>query len=330
MMTVSDAISTFGKIAQLKAENIPFVLCTIIAKHGSAPRDPGTHMIVTEYDMYGTVGGGVSEYKAINHARSILENDGDDVSFCDYDLGLSAPNAEKTDMLCAGLITVMFTRDRLFPDPGEGIVYTDNGSKLYFVFEIESNEGYQIFTDDTLPDSIRSISGMFHFDGSTVIEPVGAKPRIFIFGAGHVGCAVARIMTFLGYEVIAADDRPDIINGRIGEIGVNAALVRWDKLEEYLDLNPSDYAVIMTNEHVNDIYALTYALDRKAFYIGCMGSKARSAANRKELIRMGYSDIEAEQIHMPIGLPIGGRSPEEIALSVAAEITSIRYKKEML
>ena len=327
-MIGSDALATFKKASKLREENIPFVLCTIISKRGSSPRDPGTHMIVTEDSLFGTVGGGLAEYKAAEFARSML-NDTRIIDYCDYDLGMNNPDAVKTDMICTGLITVMFTKGSLLPDIASYVGEDGDSRSLYLVFDTENAEaGYSVITEEGLSEELKSISGTFHYDGRTVFEPVRSNPRVFVFGAGHVGCAVAKIMRFLGYDVIAADDRPEVINDPIRDTATRCVLVDWDSLDDNLDLKSSDYAVIMTNEHFNDEKALTYALRKQAFYIGCMGSKARSASNRNAMRKAGFSEYDVGRIHTPIGLSIGGRSPEEIALSVAAEITKTRYKTE--
>lgn len=159
-----------------------------------------------------------------------------------------------------------------------------------------------------------------------LIEPFVPKPRLFIFGCGHVAKPVAEFAARVGFSVIAIDDRPSFANkGRFPD----ADKVICENFENCFDLikfKKSDYVVIVTRGHRYDGVVLRQVLKHDLTYMGMIGSRRRVRGMKEELISEGYSEEKLNTLHSPIGLDIGGVTPDEIAISIVAELISCKNK----
>jgi xanthine dehydrogenase accessory factor len=159
------------------------------------------------------------------------------------------------------------------------------------------------------------------------IEPVAAAPELFVFGAGHVGLHVARIASSVGFRVHVVDDREKFANA---ERFPEAVEVIADHIPGWLaahDLPAGAYAVIVTRGHRYDLDALQGLLGRDLRYLGMIGSRAKVARVFEALAAAGTSVGQLRRVHAPIGLDIGAVSPEEIAVSIVAELIAAKYDK---
>lgn len=153
----------------------------------------------------------------------------------------------------------------------------------------------------------------------------GAADRALLFGAGHVARALAQALALAEFSVEVWDDRPGMASE---ERFPDASALRCGPYEGALKaLSPvteQDYVVVMTHGHQADYEILSQVLRTPAKYIGCIGSRSKAAAVRERLLAAGFAPEEVSRIHSPIGLPIGGKSPGEIAISVAAQLVACR------
>lgn len=160
------------------------------------------------------------------------------------------------------------------------------------------------------------------------IEPVLPAPQLYVFGAGHVGNEVSKAAARAGFSVTVADDRDIYANpGRFPE----AQQVLADDFERVLSsLTPNDssYIVIVTRGHRDDMRVLRWAVQTEAKYIGMMGSRRKAITVFRELVKEGLKPQLFERVHSPIGLDIGSTTPEEIAVSIVAELIAIRRNVE--
>lgn len=161
---------------------------------------------------------------------------------------------------------------------------------------------------------------------SVFIEAFIARPLLVMCGAGHVGCAVLKIADFVGFNTLLVDDREEasIANA----ISAAKRFVHVDAFEagiRALDLPANSYIVIATHGHAFDGAALAGALTKQASYVGMIGSHKKIAALFQRLLKQGFSQAELDRVHTPIGLNLGGETPEEIALAIVAEILAVRY-----
>ena len=157
------------------------------------------------------------------------------------------------------------------------------------------------------------------------IEVYLAKPRLIMCGAGHVGGALISLAQFCGFEVTLLDTRPDeYIQDKIdlADRYIHAENF-YDGLMQ-IEISAPAYIVIATFGHSGDGEALDAALQKESAYIGMVGSKKKIAALFEKLRAKGYSDAQLQKVYTPVGLDIGSETPEEIALSIMAEIMMVK------
>lgn len=160
------------------------------------------------------------------------------------------------------------------------------------------------------------------------IEPIESSPAVYIFGAGHVGFYLARMAHDAGFGVHVVDDRAAFANA---ERFPFAASVVVDDIPDWLAktaLPPTAYAVIVTRGHRNDLDALRALAPRELRYLGLIGSRAKVARLYEQLLgEGGVSPERLARIHGPIGLDLGAVTPQEIAVSITAELIAVRRGK---
>jgi xanthine dehydrogenase accessory factor len=159
------------------------------------------------------------------------------------------------------------------------------------------------------------------------IEPVEPAPDVFVFGAGHVGHALARMAHEAGFHVHVVDDREKFANTErfSPDVDVHAC-----DIPEWLSthpLPPTAYAVIVTRGHRHDLDALRALAPRQLRYVGLIGSRAKVKRVYDALLEEGLSADQLRQVHAPIGLDIGAVTPQEIAVSILAELIAVKHGK---
>ena len=167
-------------------------------------------------------------------------------------------------------------------------------------------------------EGIREMAGERVF-----LEPVSGGRKLVICGAGHVALCLIRLAVMLGYDTTVIEDREEFA-GRAREAGAQHVACR--PFGETLDGIAGDSGtafVIMTREHVHDVECLRKILRKPYAYAGMMGSRSRTEQIRRQMLEEGADTGKVRDLHMPIGLPIGSRTPEEIAVSVAAELIAV-------
>ncbi|HTZ41319.1 MAG TPA: xanthine dehydrogenase accessory protein XdhC [Syntrophales bacterium] len=159
------------------------------------------------------------------------------------------------------------------------------------------------------------------------IEPLGLAPRLIIFGAGHVGRALATVARFAGFRVSASDERAEYATKEQVPDALEILPGSADNVLTTLHVVEDTFLVIATHNHEGDFAAVRAALKTPARYIGLVGSKRKREVLFKELKAEGFSAEDLARLHTPVGLPIGGDSPEEIAVSIVAQLIQIRTSR---
>jgi len=161
-------------------------------------------------------------------------------------------------------------------------------------------------------------------DVEIFIEPLLAEPTLYICGGGHIGLALAKMGRLLGFKITVIDDRPEYANtGRFPE-AEQTRVSDYDKAFSGLNIDRSGYIIIVTHGHKGDTAALASALGTQARYIGMIGSKKKVASCYEQLREKGFAREQLDKVHAPIGLEIYSQTPEEIAVSIMAEIIAVR------
>ncbi|HYV19148.1 MAG TPA: XdhC/CoxI family protein [Verrucomicrobiae bacterium] len=156
------------------------------------------------------------------------------------------------------------------------------------------------------------------------VEVVIPPEPLFVFGSGHVGRALARVAAPLGFRVIVVDDREADLREADLPAGTERRLAGRDFAEALPEIPAGAYVAIVTRCHKTDLAAVRHALGREAAYVGLIGSRRKVATVAARAAEAGLSEADLAALRAPIGLPIGAETPEEIAVSIAAEIIAVR------
>jgi xanthine dehydrogenase accessory factor len=156
------------------------------------------------------------------------------------------------------------------------------------------------------------------------VEPVLPQPRLLLFGGGHVSKSISRIATLAGFSTTVVDDREAFANPERFPEAAATLTGEYEELFPQLTVNEGSYLVIVTRGHRDDMRILRWAVTTSARYVAMVGSKRKVISTVKELEKEGMPRSLFERIHAPMGLEIGAISPEEIAISVVAEMIAVR------
>ena len=155
------------------------------------------------------------------------------------------------------------------------------------------------------------------------VEPILPQPVVYLFGGGHVSMAVAKAAFAAGFGIAVVDDRESFANKERFPMAQDVHTSYEDAFEK-MHPNAATYLVIVTRGHKEDMRVLAWAVRTEARYIGMIGSKRKVLSVYKALEEDGYRSEEFERVYAPMGLEIGALSPEEIAISIVAELIAVR------
>ena len=162
---------------------------------------------------------------------------------------------------------------------------------------------------------------------SYYVEPISRAGRVYIFGGGHVGKALAPVLANVGFRVAVFDNREDFAKPENYPAAEQVIFGDYYHIDARVHITERDYVAIMTPGHQADREVLLQAMRSPACYVGCIGSRHKLAATYKYLMENGIPEAELSRIHAPIGITIFAETPEEIAISIAAEL--IRHRAEL-
>jgi len=157
-----------------------------------------------------------------------------------------------------------------------------------------------------------------------MIEPLFAPHPLYIIGAGHCGRALADFAVKVDFQVTVIDNRQDLLLADAFPSECRLIYNDYTNLDEVIAFNQSAFIVIMTYGHLHDKQVLEYCLQRDFRYLGMIGSKKKVAETLDKLKNKGFTDTDLSKVHAPIGLPIHSHTPYEIAVSILAELISIK------
>ena len=276
------------------------MLVSILSSDGSSPRGRGAMMLCgPEGLLCGSVGGGALEARCLELAAAYLAEG----AGCVREFTLGSASAELPQMLCGGKVRLAFTC--LSEDPENW------AAQLALACEaLEAGRDAQL--------DLGKEAGML---------TVPALPRVYVFGGGHCAFALVPILARIGFRVTLIDDRSAYADAARFP-GAEAVICGpYGQTAAQLPIGAKDYAIVMTSGHEHDFEVLAQVLRKDCVYLGCMGSRAKAAALRTKLLAAGFSDADVDRVKTPIGLSIGSETPEEIAVSIAAELISVRAEK---
>ena len=178
----------------------------------------------------------------------------------------------------------------------------------------------------TMADPSRGDPGVCGGTVEVFVEPILPPAMIVVIGGGHVGKVVVHLAKWLGFRVAVSDDRPQFCNPE-SVPGADAYFpVEMGKLPEHLKINKQTYIVITSRGSIVDVKGLPGLLEADAAYIGVIGSKRRWLTTAKGLKQKGVPEEKIARVHSPMGLELNAETPEEIAVSIMAEILMLKDK----
>ncbi|MBQ5566339.1 MAG: xanthine dehydrogenase accessory protein XdhC [Oscillospiraceae bacterium] len=306
-------------------------LCSVLHADGSAPRGAGARMAVFEDGTaLGTVGGGPMEYMATQFAREVLSRGTGELRTYE----LAPDQAGSIGAICGGRVTVYFQYlDGAQADSLEALrrwrTVLDGNENAWLVLRLDGEQvrQFRVLTESELSGrDVSRFTARAYFQDGVYIEPLFRAGRVYLFGGGHVGRALVPVLSYVGFRVTVIDQRAEI--ARAENFPEAEQVIRGDFSDIFasVSIGPEDYAVIMTPGHQGDYEILAQVLTTQATYIGCIGSKLKVARTKERLQQAGFDETAIARLHSPIGLPILAETPEEIAISIAAEM--IRHRAQ--
>ena len=161
------------------------------------------------------------------------------------------------------------------------------------------------------------------------IDVLQPKEKVLIFGAGHIAVCVSKLAKTVGFKVTIIDDRKEFANQDRFPEADEIIAEDTEKALTHLNITPSSYIIVLTRGHLKDEEVLGSVIRSNAAYIGMIGSRKKNATVFQHLEEQGISQDELAKVYAPIGIDIKAQTPEEIAVSIVAEIIQVRRKKEI-
>ncbi len=338
-------MNIFDSIIALLKQNENFAVATIVNRSGSAPRDTGTRMLIKkDAQIIGTIGGGILEAKVQRLAADVLANRTPMI----HQFALNAEETSNMGMICGGNVRVMIQfMDASAPYPLRLFQAVSHAcqtrQKAWLVTPIsQSPDWFQIMiTDDDRIIAQNSDVPWANFISKTfrpeiidhngieyLVEPLNSDGAVYIFGAGHISQKLAPLTHLVGFHTIVLDDREAFANRKLFPSADDIQVLKaFETAMAPLPIDQDSYLVIVTRGHSHDKTILGQALKTSAGYIGMIGSRRKRNDIYTALKHEGFDDDDFKRIFSPIGLNIGAETPEEIALSIVAELVHQRALK---
>jgi xanthine dehydrogenase accessory factor len=346
----------YQEILKLLTEGEKGVLATVIQQSGSAPRKGGAQMVIREGGSFvGSIGGGRLEADVLSAARKVMTEGKGKI----LDFHLTGIEVAETEMICGGDVEVFI--EPLSPalqDLYEQLLEVQKrGEEAVLATVISEGPILEGMVQKGLVNARGQSLGPLPLDKKVLqeaqkvikekkvrliqyqgvrfyLEPIYSEPVLYIFGAGHISRYIAPVAQMVGFQIIVVDDRPEFASRehfpQADEIWVD----EFDGVGTKIEPDEQTYMVIVTRGHMYDYTVLKQVLPMECRYIGMIGSIRKRNMIYKKLLEEGHSQEELDRIHAPIGLDINAETPEEIAVSIVAELIQERgegrpaYEKE--
>jgi xanthine dehydrogenase accessory factor len=287
------------------------VLVFVVDHSGSVPGVTGTRVVVSDQEFAGTVGGGAAEMELLERAAG---HNGEAEIF----RFVHTPSGGGT--LCSGI-----QQFAIIP-----LSHDDEASLQSIVDTLESHrtgtlrlsaQGLVFEPGETNPHTFSSKGNSWSYAG-----PIGLEDTLYIVGGGHVGLALSRIIATLPFRIVVLDNRHDLPTMAANRWAHEQHVIDFDRIGEYVSAGKNSWVVIMTFGHSHDRQVLEGLLGTSFAYLGLMGSKAKVRQMFAAMMDDGIAKAHLDVVKAPVGMSIGSHTPEEIAISVAAEIIAVRNR----
>lgn len=344
-----DAADFYARAAELFGVGERFALCTVVRLTGSGPRRAGAKMLVRGGgESVGTVGGGVLEVKTTQWAHEALQGGRPLYRAVALDL----QQASDEGMTCGGEVEVLI-------EPFDGRMATASDFFAQIVALLTRGERGRLVTAITrdggdtttenflvvggepaattsglgraLPEDLLRAStplapcllergGVRYF-----IDPLAPPITVYVFGGGHIGMHLIPLCSCVGFRTVVVDDRADFVSrDRFPHADELRSIPSFDRALDGIHLGAAAYVVVVTRGHGGDQAILRQALRQQPGYLGMIGSSRKRGLIFNQLVAEGFTREDLARVTCPVGLPIGAETPEEIAVSIVAQLVATR------
>jgi len=301
------------------------ILLLVAESSGSSPGRQGFKMIVSREEMRGSIGGGVMEVALVRQAQLRITN---------YELRIENQIVEQvhrknaansSGMICSGKQTViLFELDDSHLETVENIIFAlENLRPMQLRITNYELRIYDFINENQDFCFSRTGENEFIYE-----ENLGFKNKLFIVGGGHCALALSEIMAKMDFHISLFDDREDLNTLTKNDFVHEKKVVEsYEKIGDLIESGANVYVVVMTLGYKFDEIVIRSLFDKNFKYFGVLGSKAKMKTLLSSLAKEGFDKEKLKQIRTPVGLPINSHTPEEIAVSIAAEIIAVKNGK---
>lgn len=307
------------ELSDISAAGERAVLVTVAGIRGSAPRETGAKMIVTEKETVGTIGGGQLEYQCTRIAVGMLDDD-------DGAILQTFPLGSEMGQCCGGVVEMLFEPVCSHLPQWLSELRAMHGQRLpaVLVTKIATGESYEkTAVSGAEADALLAQNRNARMDGDRFLEPViASNMNIAVFGAGHVGSAVVNALSALDCNIRWVDSRRDVFR----HVPANVRTIETESPAlEVAAMPPGSSYLVMTHSHSLDFDICNRILKRgDALYCGLIGSVTKRRRFEKRFAQQGMARAVIDMLVCPIGVDgISGKKPAEIAVAAAAEVLQV-------
>lgn len=304
-------------------QNQRVVLMIVVQSSGSSPGRQGFKMVVAEDEISGSIGGGVMEVSLVKLAQRKHKNAKGKI----IEQVHKKNSPDSSGMICSGKQTVIFkllSKENNLNMIERIINYLSKGENTVFLQITEKI--FQTVEVDNFPVNFFD----YHFEKKqkesfSYFEKLGYKQKLFIIGGGHCALALSELMAKMDFHISLFDDRPNLNTLDKNKFAHSKTIIEsYENIGEFVEGGENVYIVVMTLGYKFDEIVIRQLFYKNFKYFGVLGSKAKMKTLLRNLEKEGFDKDKLKQIHTPIGLPINSHTPEEIAVSIAAEIIAVK------
>lgn len=345
----------YSEIVKALEKREKVALATLITRVGSAPRAVGAkYLIKGEGSSVGSIGGGCVEAEVWQEAQKVMEKkEGRILHF-----ELTSEQLAEGGLICGGNIDIFLEplREEFLNIYQEVVRIKQRGGSAILATLVSVDGAFSKEEDSkalmkTSGERIGSLLGGLELEkkiwteGEMVskekkpkvlvlssekrrieilLEPIFSEPTVYLFGGGHVSEQVAPLAKRVHFKVVVIDDREMFANRERFPEADEVIVSEFERCFDRLEIDDFSYIVIVTRGHLYDGFVLEQAVKSKARYIGMIGSKKKIRTLYQNLMEKGMAKETLNRVHAPIGIDINSETPEEIAVSIVAELIKVR------
>ena len=301
-----------------KNEEVMF-LC-VPESSGSSPGRKGFKMAVSKSEMLGSIGGGIMEHKFVTYAKELLDDDNVN-SILKKQVHSKQQPKHQSGMICSGEQTLALYRIKKEDHVAIlSIIHAMENQQIgYFTFSPEGILFYENLDENITTSFLKESDEKWIYT-----ETITFENYLYIVGGGHVSLAFSKLMHQLNFHITVFDDREKLNTFEQNIFAHQKKIIDYENVVELIGEEENQYIVVMTFGYRTDGIVIRQLLNKNYKYIGLLGSKTKIAKLLSELQEEGFDEFKIKSLHAPIGLAINSRTPEEIAISIAAEIIQVK------